>query len=84
MNRGAHRAPGLADQLALADPVTDRDQGLGRGANMLTQGDNQPPGQGRARQGDMIRQGLLVRQVQATGEGPELALAGAESVGVWD
>ena len=82
MDRRAQPALRLADQLPLEDPVADRDHRLGRSANVLTQGDDELTWQGGARQGGLIRQRLLVRQMQATGEGPERALAGAEPVGV--
>ena len=71
MDRGAHITLGLPDHLALAHPLADAHAGPRQGADVLRQGDHQPPGDRRLLDLVAVGEGLLVGYMDAPMETPD-------------
>ena len=74
MDRGADIAPGLGDDLTLEHPVAHLDDGIGGGANVLLDGQDQVLRARCGLHGTRVGQVLLVRHVDAAVELPQPAL----------
>ena len=74
MDRGRHIALGLGDHLTFEHPVADLDDGAGRGPDVLLERQNQESGAVCCRDGPLVGQGFLVRDMDAAVELPKPAL----------